>query len=76
VKVNVTFGALAPSLAKQLNRKPNEVKALQQDADAICRLLVRGLIGADVGLSARRRLMRMILRQAAGAGPLSPQEEK
>ena len=60
----IEFGALAPSLAAQLDRRPKEVEMWQKDADAITRLLVRGLIPDTVGRKARVKLLKVIGRSS------------
>lgn len=60
MNVEVRFGALAPSLAQQLDRKPSDVELWQRDADAITRLRLRGLISERVARDARKRLLSVI----------------
>ena len=59
-RFSLSFGALAPSLATQLDKKPSDVKTFQKDADAITRLLIHGLISDSVGRQARQRLVNCI----------------
>jgi hypothetical protein len=58
----VVFGALARPLAEQLGRPAADVDTWQQDADAITRLKVRGLLTEREGHTARCRLLRLIER--------------
>lgn len=62
--VALVFGALAPSLASQLDAKKAHqiviLKPFQQDADSIVRLSVRGLLTARETDRARRRLIQQI----------------
>lgn len=64
--LSVRFGALAPSLAEQLDRKPKECELWQKDADAITRLLVRNLLSDASGRKARQRLLSRIGQATAG----------
>jgi hypothetical protein len=65
MKIGLRFGALAPSLAEQLDKPPKSVELWQKDADAITRLLVRGLIPDTYGQKARRKLLATIVRTLA-----------
>ncbi len=61
--MEVTLGAMEPKLAEQLSHLPipaHEVLVLQLDADAISRLLLRGVITEREALAARKRLMAAI----------------
>ena len=63
MKISISFGALAPSLAEQLDRTPRSVESWQKDADAIARLLVRGLLPESQGRTVRQKLLKRIARQ-------------
>lgn len=60
--LQLAFGALVPSLAVQLDRRSSDVALWQKDADAITRLLVRGFLSDGAGRTARRKLMRVIVK--------------
>ena len=72
MKLGLTFGALAPSIKKQLAVSKLKAKTLdmhlwQTDADEIARLLIRGLLTDSAGTNARRKLMRKILANVRAA---------
>lgn len=58
------FGATAPPLHEQLGVSKALAKSWQQDADAITRLKVRGLLGEGEARTARQRLVRSIEKVA------------
>ena len=66
--LELTFGAMAPTILAQLARQgvqPNEVGVVshwQRDADAIARLKIRGLISDSQARQARQRLLKNIVR--------------
>lgn len=70
VQIEIRFGALSPSLAEQLNVKPSTVELFQKDADAICRLSIRGLVAPAIIRRARQKLGIRIL-SALSARPRS-----
>jgi hypothetical protein len=60
---DLSFGALSPPLSEQLaglGLKVLTIRHFQRDADAITRLLVRGLMSESHGHLARGRLARRI----------------
>lgn len=59
-KRTIEFGAMASPLWYQLDVDANLIYDLQDDADAITRLLVRGLITESEGHKARTRLTKKI----------------
>jgi hypothetical protein len=63
--VSIVFGATANSLAKQFGRHGTDVGRWQKDADAITRLLIRGLISESAGRAARKKLLRIIAKAEA-----------
>jgi hypothetical protein len=61
--LKIELGALCPSLKEQLAElviDDAELALLDQDADAITRLHIRGLIPEAVAMNARRKLVRKI----------------
>ena len=61
--MEIVFGALAPQLKDQLKDTKipeNALNLFQADADAITRLLIRGLISDSQGLSARKKLLKRL----------------
>lgn len=61
--LQIVFGALSESIAKQLSAQGYRLKSsalYQKDADAITRLLIRGLIPESQANDARKRLMKSI----------------
>lgn len=66
MKVTIDFGAMAPTLSKQLAKiglslSRDTLKIIQRDADAITRLYMRGLLSDSQTLTARRKLMKMLM---------------
>lgn len=64
-QINISFGALAPTIAEQLEKQnvgvePERLEHFQKDADAISRLHVRGLIPDSVAKNIREKLMKKI----------------
>lgn len=62
-RLELSFGALAKPLAAQADLSAinaDTVVHLQRDADAITRLLIRGLLSGAEAHRARKRLMRKI----------------
>lgn len=79
MKIGVRFGALAPSLAKQLGLPRRRLRYLQDCADGIVNLSVGGLLSDAETHRARRRLLKRIVRTFAkelanGAGCLRREE--
>ncbi len=64
-KFGITFGALAPSLAEQLDRKPKDVELWQKHADAICRLSLHGLLSEAETRRSRLRLLKVMATASA-----------
>lgn len=69
-KIIIELGALSDDLSKQLDSfglcAPKEkIEHLQQDADAISRLNIRGLISDSAAKQARQRLMKRIVQVIA-----------
>ena len=69
MKLAITFGALAPTIADQLRQQGAEaagqlVNQWQRDAKSITRLAVRCLLSEAEVTRARRRLLRDILHGA------------
>ena len=58
----LVFGALAQPLYKQLGVRKAVLVHQQADADAITRLLVRGVLTESAGRRARTRLLYQIKR--------------
>jgi hypothetical protein len=61
------FGALAPKLGYQIATQGFQfvrinVRHAQRDADAVTRLLVRGLISERAGETARQKILRDVTR--------------
>ena len=70
MKLELTFGAMVPSLEQQLGyqgikAKHGLVLHWQRDADAIARLSCRGFLSDGETRQARRRLLKAILRQSS-----------
>lgn len=67
MKLTLQFGAMAPKLAEQLDgiaRLPKSLlSAFQQDADAVTRLAVRGLLPDGETAKARKRLLKRVAAQ-------------
>jgi FAD synthase len=61
VEIGLRFGAVAPPLHQQLGIAPVAVDPFQADADAITRLVVRGLLSDAEAERARLRLGRKIV---------------
>jgi hypothetical protein len=67
MKKNIKFGALAPKLRAQLREQKLRVKDadklahLQRDADAVSRLLIRGLITEGMAHLARKQIVDQLL---------------
>lgn len=66
MKLEITFGAMAPTIADQLKRQGAEaagqlLNQWQRDSKAITRLAVRCLLSEAEVHKARRRLLRDIL---------------
>lgn len=66
MKVKITFGALAPTIADQIKQQGAEaagqlLNQWQRDAKSITRLALRCLLSEAEVTRARRRLMRDIL---------------
>lgn len=63
MNLSIEFGALVPPLAQQLkgtSLRPGQIKHFQADADAICRLVVRGLLSPGQAHLVRKRLFKRI----------------
>lgn len=56
-KAQVRFGAMAPKLSEQV---PGAPACLQDDADAVTRLYLRGLLTESEARRARHRIVRAI----------------
>lgn len=71
MQLEIQMGAMTPLLSNQLRLQMaviedrDLVAHLQRDADAITRLLVRGLITAKSADTARKRLVRKICKEAS-----------
>ena len=69
--LKLVFGAIVPNIGQQLRdagftaSKNGDIEHWQKDADAITRLIVRGLLTDSAGTVARRKLMKKI---TAGVG--------
>lgn len=70
-KFEIQFGALCPPLSQQIvaagSKVPSDVDLLQQDADEISRLYIRGLLSDSESTRARKRLMARIVRNVSKA---------
>ncbi len=69
MQITLDFGAMAESLKKQLARfyvQEKELSHYQRDADAISRLMMRGLISESQAHAARKRLMKKVLSAIKG----------
>lgn len=67
--LSLHFGAFVQPLKQQLRdakvKAPaGSVSAWQQDADAITRLVIRGLLTDSAAQAARRKLLRTICKEA------------
>jgi hypothetical protein len=63
--VEIHFGAFAPPLIRQLEGlrfTADEISCAQKDADAICRLRIRGFITNAVAKSAHKRIVKNLER--------------
>jgi hypothetical protein len=65
--ISVHFGALCPSIAEQLIEQgvvaiPDEINHFQGDADAITRLMFRGMLSDSQAHTARQKLLKKIVR--------------
>mgnify|MGYP001582550218 CR=1 FL=1 len=65
--LQLDFGAMAPKIAEQitaagLTANPAEIAHCQKDADALTRLIVRGLLSESTIRNGRKRLMEYIIR--------------
>jgi hypothetical protein len=66
--IEIRFGALCPPICEQIEaqglvaREWLEIKAIQADADAVARLLVRGLISNLQARVARKRIVEAVTR--------------
>lgn len=63
MSIKIAFGALCDSIAKQLRTQGYRLKSVapyQKDADAITRLVIRGLLPDSQANAARKRLMKDI----------------
>jgi hypothetical protein len=74
--MQIIFGAMAPSLKEQIGdllpRKYRgiQLRRWQHDADAVTRLVVRGLITDKMARSARRQIVRRLEGAAREGGYL------
>jgi hypothetical protein len=61
-KIGIHFGALSQPIHKQLGIKriDEDLKHLQEDADAVTRLAVRGLLADSVVRKTRQKIMKEI----------------
>lgn len=71
--LNLSFGALAPPIREQLRYakvtiRSRDLAHFQRDADAVTRLVVRGLLSDGIAQKAIRKLMRNILAKARPDG--------
>ena len=69
--VSITFGPMAKPITEQLTlqgitsfAKPTFDK-IQKDADAITRLVVRGVLTSSAASAARKRLIKKIVKELA-----------
>lgn len=65
-KVSIVFGAMADPIRLQLRGQhgsigSRDVGHLQRDADAVSRLLVRGLITASSASGARKKILQKLI---------------
>jgi hypothetical protein len=68
--MDIRLGALAPSLVEQLDGlgiPADKLEAINNDAHAITRLKVRGLLTERESESARKRLIKQITKAAEEA---------
>jgi len=70
--IGIHFGALCPSIAEQLIEQgvvtiPDDINHFQEDADAVTRLVIRGLITDSQASAARRKLLKKIVREVEKA---------
>ena len=66
-KIGITFGAMADPIIKQLlgqdvTKIPDRINAYQEDADAITRLSIKGLLAESETRRARMRLLKIIIK--------------
>jgi hypothetical protein len=64
-RIDIHFGALAPALSEQIGHlieDPKTMEHLERDADAITRLVIRGLVSDREGERARDRLFKKIVK--------------
>jgi hypothetical protein len=59
--MKIIFGAMAEPLHIQIGYKFKNYKHVQKDADAVTRLLVRGLIGERQGKQIRFKIMKNLI---------------
>lgn len=65
--MQIAFGALAPTLVDQLagSKVPVEkLEAFDRDADAVTRLVVRGLLTQSQANAARKKILKEIVAAA------------
>lgn len=72
-RLGLRFGALCPSLLEQLHEAgvgadPTEILSWQKDADAICRLLVKGMLTSAAAHRARKLLLARIAKGVTPRG--------
>lgn len=65
-KISIVFGAMADPIRLQLRGQyrgigSRDVGHLQRDADAVSRLLVRGLITASSASGARKKILQKLI---------------
>lgn len=66
MKLGITFGALAPKVAGQLKKQkltaaPLDIERAQANADAVTRLLIRGVLSDSEARKARQRILKRLL---------------
>lgn len=66
MKLGITFGALAPKIVEQLKEQKFTAARIaitraQNDADAVARLSVRGMLSDGETRNARRRILKRLL---------------
>lgn len=59
-RIQIDFGAFAPPLHKQFRCSAAPIRHFQQDADALVRLSIRGILPDAQVRAARKRLLRKI----------------
>ena len=79
-KLSISFGAFADQIIKQLTVQSYDAPAskiahFQQDADAICRLRIRGVLTDGEAHKANGRLFKMICKVAKNQQPTPGKEE-